>query len=133
MAGSPDASTKFKPVPPSSLFAAYGTEIAGHGAGVGFGMNVPGGGNVFWNEDWAGRGRIITVDRKVYGFYLTGGVEIVPGLRAGGGLVYYYTTEYLKIGTPAVRERVRRARDEGRRALLRPLRRVHAGARRPCQ
>ena len=96
MAGSPDASTKFKPVPPVSLFAAYGTEIAGHGAGVGLGMNVPAGGNMFWDEDWAGRGRIITVDRKVYGFYLTGGVEVVPGLRAGGGLVYYYTTEYLK-------------------------------------
>ncbi len=98
MAGSPDASTKFKPVPPVALFAAYGLEVAGRGVGFGVGMNVPGGGNVFWNEDWAGRGRIVTVDRKVYGFYLTGGVEVLPGLRAGGGLVYYYTTEYLKIG-----------------------------------
>lgn len=98
MAGSPGASTKFKPVPPVALYAAYGFELGGRGVGVGLGMNVPGGGNVFWNEDWAGRGRIVTVDRKVYGFYLTGGVEVLPGLRAGGGLVYYYTTEYLKIG-----------------------------------
>jgi long-chain fatty acid transport protein len=100
MAGSPDANTKFKPAPPVSLFAAYGGELAGHGAGVGVGMNVVGGANVFWNDDWAGRGRIIQVDRRVYGFYLTGGVEVVQGLRLGGGLVYYYTTEYLKIGVP---------------------------------
>lgn len=98
MAGAPGASTKFKPVPPVSLFAAYGLDVGGHGVGFGLGMNVPGGGNVFWQDDWAGRGRIITVDRKVYGFYLTGGAEVLPGLRAGGGLVYYYTTEYLKIG-----------------------------------
>jgi long-chain fatty acid transport protein len=98
MAGKPDATTKFKPAPPVALFAAYGTELGGRGVGVGAGMNVVGGGNVAWNDDWAGRGRIITVDRKVYGFYLTGGVEVVSGLRLGGGLVYYYTTEYLKIG-----------------------------------
>lgn len=98
MAGAPGASTKFKPVPPAAVYAAYGFDLGGRGVGVGLGMNVPGGGNVFWNDDWAGRGRIITVDRKVYGFYLTGGVEVVSGLRAGGGLVYYYTTEYLKQG-----------------------------------
>lgn len=98
MAGSPEASTKFKPVPPVALYAAYGFELAGRGTGVGLGMNVPGGGNVFWNEDWAGRGRIITVDRKVYGFYLTAGHQLTEWLRVGGGLVYYYTTEYLKQG-----------------------------------
>src|SRR5512138_1129953 len=98
MSGSPDASTKFKPVPPVAAYAAYGFDLGGRGVGFGLGMNVPGGGNVFWDDSWAGRGRIITVDRKVYGFYLTGGVEVLPGLRAGGGLVYYYTTEYLKQG-----------------------------------
>jgi long-chain fatty acid transport protein len=98
MAGSPDASTKYKPVPPVAIYAAYGFDLSGLDAGVGLGMNVPGGGNVFWEDTWAGRGRIITVDRKVYGFYLTGGVEVTKGLRLGGGLVYYYTTEYLKQG-----------------------------------
>jgi long-chain fatty acid transport protein len=92
------ASTKKKPAPPVSLFAAYGFKLADHHAGVGFGMNVPGGGNVFWPDDWAGRGRIITVDRKIYGFYLTGGYELVKDLRVGGGLVYYYGVEYLKQG-----------------------------------
>jgi long-chain fatty acid transport protein len=98
MAGSPDATTKKRPVPPVSLYAAYGFDIGGQDVGVGLGMNLPGGGNVFYQDDWAGRGRIITVDRKVYGFYLTGGVEVSQGLRLGGGLVYYYTTEYLKQG-----------------------------------
>jgi long-chain fatty acid transport protein len=92
------ASTKKDPVPPVSVFAAYGFKLADHNAGVGFGMNVPAGGAVKWADDWAGRGRIITVDRRVYGFYLTGGYEPVKDLRLGGGLVYYYGTEYLKQG-----------------------------------
>ena len=98
MAGSPDATTKYKPVPPVALYAAYGFDAGGLPVGVGLGMNLPAGGNMYWEDDWAGRGRIITVDRKVYGFYLTGGVEVMPDLRLGGGLVYYYTTEYLKQG-----------------------------------
>jgi long-chain fatty acid transport protein len=92
------ARTKFRPVPPYSLFLAYGFEVAGHKAAIGAGSNIPGGGNVFWHDDWPGRGRIITVDRKIYGFYLTGGYEVIPDLRIGGGLVYYYGTEYLKQG-----------------------------------
>ncbi len=90
--------TKFSPVPPVSLFAAYGLRLAGRPFGVGLGFNVPGGGNVFWKDDWEGRGRIITVDRKIYAAYLTAGYELVPDLRLGGGLVYYYGTEYLKQG-----------------------------------
>ena len=38
------------------------------------------------------------MDRKIYGLYLTGGYEVVAGLRLGGGLVYYYGTEYLRQG-----------------------------------
>ncbi len=92
------ASTKPAPAPPVSLFAAYGFKVAERNAGVGLGLNVPAGGNVFFHDDWAGRGAIITVDRKVYAGYLTGGYEVLPRLRLGGGLIYYYTTEYLKQG-----------------------------------
>jgi long-chain fatty acid transport protein len=92
------SSIDFAPVPPVSIFASYGFDLAGHRAGVGFGLNNPGGGAVNWDEQWAGRGRIITVDRKIYGLYLTGGVELLKQLRVGGGLVYYYGTEYLKLG-----------------------------------
>jgi long-chain fatty acid transport protein len=98
MAGSPDATTTKKPAPPVALYAAYGFDAGGMPVGVGIGMNNFAGGNMFWEDTWAGRGRIITVDRKLYGFYLTGGVEVMPGLRFGGGLLYYYTTEYLKQG-----------------------------------
>jgi long-chain fatty acid transport protein len=98
VAGAPRQTTKFRPAPPVSLWAAYGTQLAGHGAGIGFGMNIPGGGNVFWDNDWTGRGRIITVDRKLYGFYLNGGYEVIPQLRLGGGVNYIHTTEYLKQG-----------------------------------
>ena len=78
---------------------AYGFSLADRNAGVGLGMNVPGGGAVRYPNDWAGRGRIITVDRKgLYGFYLTAGYEVIPQLRVGDGLVYYYGTEYLRQG-----------------------------------
>ena len=97
LAGQSDK-TKFSPVPPVSVFAAYGRELGGRPFGIGFGFNVPGGGNVFWEDGWEGRGRIITVDRKVYAAYLTAGYELIPNLRLGGGLVYYYGTEYLKQG-----------------------------------
>lgn len=92
------AKTKFRPAPPVSLFAAYGFDLAGHRVAVGTGLNIVAGGNMFWPEDWLGRGRIITVDRKIYAYYLTAGVEVIPDLRLGGGLVYYYGTEYLKQG-----------------------------------
>jgi len=94
----PTSSLDFAPVPPVSLFGSYGFDLGGHRAGVGFGLNNPGGGNVNWDPQWAGRGRIIQVDRKIYGLYLTGGYEVLPQLRLGGGLVYYYATEYLKQG-----------------------------------
>ncbi len=63
--------------PPPSLSVSYGTKLGDRGVGVGLSMNIPGGGNVFWPENWPGRYRIITVDRKVYGVYLTGGIEAV--------------------------------------------------------
>jgi long-chain fatty acid transport protein len=96
------AKTKFKPVPPVALFASYGFEVMGRKLGIGGGINVPGGGNVFWEEDWAGRGKIITVDRKIYAGYLAGGYELSEQLRIGAGLVYYYGTEYLKQGVQPV-------------------------------
>jgi long-chain fatty acid transport protein len=97
------ADTKFSPVPPVSLFAAYGTKVAGRGLGVGFGLGIPGGGNMHWEDDWTGRGRIVTVERRVYGLYLNGGYEVVPEvLRVGGGGIYYYGSQYLKQGIQPV-------------------------------
>jgi long-chain fatty acid transport protein len=92
------ASTHSPPSTPFALFAAYGFELGGRNAGVGIGANVIGGGNVFWDDNWDGRGSVITVDQKVLGAFLTGGYEVLPRLRLGAGLVYYYTAEYLKVG-----------------------------------
>ncbi len=89
------ASMSFHPVPPPALFVAYGGKVGEHGWGVGGGWNIVAGGNVFWPDDWTGRFRIIQVDRKVHGFYLTGGFEIVKGVQIGGGFVYYQTSEDL--------------------------------------
>lgn len=90
-------STDFKAAFPAAFFVSWSGKISGHGYGVGAGVNVPGGGNVFWPSDWAGRHTIISVDRKLYGMYLTGGFEIIPQIRVGGGLVYYYATETLTV------------------------------------
>lgn len=92
------AETKFQLAPPVALFAAYGTQVAGHGLGIGFGMATPAGVPVKWDEDWQGRGRIIEVERRIYGFYLNAGYEVFPWLRVGGGAIYYQGTQYLKQG-----------------------------------
>jgi long-chain fatty acid transport protein len=92
------SSTLDKPVTPPSVFASYGFKLAGYDAALGAGLNIPAGGNVFWPDGWGGRGRIITVDRKVYAGYLSGSFALSKWVRLGAGLVHYYGTEYLKLG-----------------------------------
>ncbi len=102
--GTPTNATLFRPTPPPVAFAAYGTRLLDRRVGIGAGFMVPFGGNNYWPTDWgslpgepaAGAYRILTVDRRVYAFYLTAGVELIPGVRIGGGPIYYRTTEYLK-------------------------------------
>lgn len=90
--------TKFAPTPPVAMYVAYGTKLAGRGLGFGFGMGTPGGGQMKWDDQWEGRGRIITVERRMLGFYLNGGYEVTPWLRLGGGAIYYEGIQYLKQG-----------------------------------
>ena len=81
---------------PPALYAAYGLTLPNAmRLGLGAGFTLPGGGYVFWPGSWVGRGEAITIDRKIYGSYLTAGLQILPRLRVGGGLVYYRTTEHL--------------------------------------
>jgi len=89
---------KLKPVPPVALFGSYGFKAGQYDAAIGVGMNVVAGGNVFWDEQWAGRGRIITVDRKIYAGYLSGAFALSKWVRLGAQGIYYYGTEYLKQG-----------------------------------
>lgn len=92
------ATTNFHPVTPIAVYAGWGTKLAGRGLGVGVGVGNPFGGNQFWEDDWQGRGRIIEVQRRFFGTYLTAGYELIPQVRVGGGLVWYYGFEYLKQG-----------------------------------
>src|SRR5262249_42891470 len=71
---------------PPAFYVAYGLPLPKDmKLGVGAGLTIPGGGFVFWPGDWAGNSEIISVDRKVYGMYLTGGLQVLPQLRVGGG------------------------------------------------
>ncbi|HTP26406.1 MAG TPA: outer membrane protein transport protein [Anaeromyxobacteraceae bacterium] len=98
--GAPSARTTFHPAPPPALFASYGGSLKGHGWGVGVGWLIVGGGNVYWPSNWAGRFRIVEVDRKVNGLFFSTGFEVLKQLRLGTGLVYYRTTEHLVVGVP---------------------------------
>ncbi|MFL5400528.1 MAG: OmpP1/FadL family transporter [Myxococcales bacterium] len=80
---------------PPSLFATYGGRSGEIGWGVGAGFNIPFGGNVYWPGDWEGRQQVITVNRRVYAWYLNGGVQPVEQVKVGAGLIYYRTTEEL--------------------------------------
>lgn len=102
-------STRFKAAPAPALYAAYGGKLGERGWGAGIGMGIPEGGNVEWPADWPGRNDVILVDRRVYGFYASGGIEVIPQIRVGAGLVYYRITEFLKqsqdlAGTPITAE-----------------------------
>lgn len=91
-----DASIKFKFVPLPTAFVSYGGKLpmlGDRGWGVGAAFNTFGGGIVEWPEDWAGRFRIVKVDRRVIEGLLTAGIEVLPQVRIGGGLVYDYTYE----------------------------------------
>jgi len=94
----PDAEMDLKFTPLPSFSISYGGKIAAlgdRGWGVGLGVEPFGGGAVFWPDGWEGRYRILTVDRKVFSTVLTAGIEVLPMLRVGGGLVYFYTMEKL--------------------------------------
>lgn len=93
------AKTDFAPTTPIAAFVAYGTRLAnGHGLGAGVGVGTPGGGEMNWDDDWQGRGRIITVQRRMIGFYGNVGYELIPQIRVGGGVIYYLGLQYLKQG-----------------------------------
>lgn len=95
--GTASISTEFTFFPNVSV--AYGGKasfLGNRGWGVGLGLQPFGGAVVKWPEAWAGRYRITEVNRQVFSGILSAGVEVLPQLRIGGGLVYYYTMETLK-------------------------------------
>jgi len=92
----PSTTMKLHPAVPPAVYAAWGGRWGERGYGVGVGMTVPYGGNVYWKSDSPVRFDAISVNRRVYATYLNGGLDVVPRLRMGGGVIYYRTTEELK-------------------------------------
>ncbi len=89
-----DIERQYTPLPTASVSYSDKLPMLGDrrwGAGLAF--SPFGGGIVKWPEDWTGRYRIVEVDRKVFDVLLTGGIEVLPMLRIGGGVIYTYTTE----------------------------------------
>jgi long-chain fatty acid transport protein len=83
-----------------TIAASYGGKLealGNRGWGVGLALQPFGGTILTWPDDWAGRYRITSVDRQVFSGTLTGGIEVIPQVRVGGGLVYYYTMETFKL------------------------------------
>ncbi len=84
--------------PIGNVSLAYGGKLpmlGDRGWGVGFGIQPFGGAIVAWPDDWTGRYRIIDVDRKTFSGALTAGIEVIPQVRIGGGVLYYRTTQKL--------------------------------------
>lgn len=83
-----------------TVAASFGGKIPAwgdRGWGVGIAVQPFGGTVLRWPSDWAGRYRVFDVNREVFSGTLTGGIEVIPRVRFGGGLVYYYTMETFKI------------------------------------
>ncbi len=95
------ADTNVDIVPTPSVYASYGFDLPNEmRMGVGAGVTIPFGGNVNWPNDWPGRYDIQTVNRRVWGMYLSAGIEPLRWLRLGGGLVWYRGTEKFTLALP---------------------------------
>jgi long-chain fatty acid transport protein len=95
--GKASLTSEWTPFPDIAI--AYGGKLEGdpnRGWGVGFSLQPFGGSIVKWPDDWAGRYRITEVDRRVFSGMVGAGIAVVPQVRIGGGVVYYYTTQKLK-------------------------------------
>ncbi len=96
-----DIDRQYTPLPVAYLSYSGKLPVLGErrwGIGAAF---VPfGGGIVKWPQDWEGRYRIVEVDRKVFDTLVTAGVEVLPMLRIGGGVIYAYTTEKFRQNAP---------------------------------
>jgi long-chain fatty acid transport protein len=83
-----------------NISIAYGGKadfLGGRGWGVGLGVQPFGGAILEWPSDWAGRYRITDIDRQVFSVIASAGIEVIPQVRIGGGVMYYRTMQNLKL------------------------------------
>jgi long-chain fatty acid transport protein len=96
LGAAPSSNTDTNIATPPAVFASWSAALPNQMRyGVGVGLSVPFGGNVFWPNNWPGQFDILTVDRRIYGTYVTAGLEPLPWLRVGGGFIWYRGTEKL--------------------------------------
>jgi long-chain fatty acid transport protein len=96
--GTADLDLQFTPFP--NISVAYGgtlPALGGRGWGVGFGLQPFGGAILEWPEDWAGRYRITDIDRRAFSGIVSAGIEVIPQVRLGAGVMYYRTTQVLDL------------------------------------
>jgi long-chain fatty acid transport protein len=89
------ASLATRPAYPPTAFASYGGKYNDMGYGVGVGLSIPGGGQVYWPGGWTGATQVTSVDRRIYGIYAMLAIQPIKQIKLGGGLVYYRGTEHL--------------------------------------
>jgi long-chain fatty acid transport protein len=91
--------TKNHPSFPPAINVAWGGRLPnGMAYGLGAGFLVPGGGSLFWPDDWPGAQRIKYVDQRLYIGRGGAALEPIPGVKLGAALVYYRMTEKLVQG-----------------------------------
>ncbi len=89
------SSMNTRPAYPPTAFVSYGGKYNDMGYGLGVGLSVPGGGQVYWPGGWTGATQVTTVDRRIYGIYAMLAIQPIKQIKLGGGLVYYRGTEHL--------------------------------------
>src|SRR3954453_22737883 len=65
---------------PPMLAVSYGDKLSNDMTwGLGIAFLLPGGGSIFWPNNWQGSGRIQSVDQKVYLTQVSGGFQPLQG------------------------------------------------------
>lgn len=81
---------------PPEIAASYGNTLP-NGMGYGFGaaVLVPGGGSLFWPQNWPGAARIQEVDQRVWETRLSAAIQPHPLFKFGASFIYYRVVESL--------------------------------------
>ena len=95
-AGNLSSSTNGPPATPPNLNVSYGLKPGGMPLAFGLAFAVPGGGQVQWDDAWAGRAAITLVDRRIYSLDIVGAIQPIEMLKLSLGGAYFYGTEHLK-------------------------------------
>ena len=81
---------------PPELAVAYGGKLPnGMNFGLGAGLLIPGGGAIFWPNNWPGASRIQTVEQRVFLFQAGGAIQPIEMLKLGATFLYYGAQEKL--------------------------------------